>query len=95
MTSTVYVPGAPLPPDCREAAVVLNRGCICHSVDHELLRRALEGRDADGGLSYAKLIEKAPNLFFRYARLCRRSTSSIHGRPDCRHRTRRRAAGVA
>ena len=63
MTSTVYVPGAPLPPDCREAAVVLNRGCICHSVDHELLRRALEGRDADGGLSYAKLIEKAPNLF--------------------------------
>ena len=31
-----------LPADCREAAALLNQGCICRSVDSRLLKRALE-----------------------------------------------------
>ena len=61
MTNTHHVPSAPLPPDCREAAAVLNRGCICSSVDHERLRQVLE--DADAGISHAELLATRPNLF--------------------------------
>lgn len=48
-TSTKYVPGAPLPQDCRDAAAVLNRGCVCRSVDHDTLRQALAGGAAGEG----------------------------------------------
>ena len=61
MTNTHHVPSAQLPPDCREAAAVLNRGCICSSVDHERLRQVLE--DADAGISHAELLATRPNLF--------------------------------
>jgi hypothetical protein len=61
MTNTLHVPSAPLPPDCREAAAVLNRGCICSSVDHERLREVLE--DSDAGFSHADLLATRPNLF--------------------------------
>ena len=49
-----------LPPDCRDAAVVLNRDCFCRTVDHDELRRALE---SEGGLSYDDLQATRPNLF--------------------------------
>ena len=61
MTNTLHVPSAPLPPDCREAAAVLNRGCICSSVDHERLRQVLESSDM--GISHAELLATRPNLF--------------------------------
>ncbi len=61
MPNTFHVPSAPLPPDCREAAAVLNRGCICSSVDHERLRQVLEGSDV--GISHAELLATRPNLF--------------------------------
>ncbi len=53
-------PVAPLPDDCREAAAALNRACICVSVDHEVLRHALEEGE---GVSYAELIATRPHLF--------------------------------
>ena len=49
-----------LPADGRDAAVVLNRACFCHTVDHKALRRALE---SESGLSYADLQATRPNLF--------------------------------
>lgn len=49
-----------LPADCRDAASLLNRGCICSSVDHERLRQALEG---EGGVSHAELMAARPHLF--------------------------------
>ena len=52
---------APLPPDCRDAAAVLNRGCACVSVDHEALRHALEG--GEGSVSHADLLATRPHLF--------------------------------
>ena len=65
--TSLHVPQA-LPPDCRDAAAVLNRGSICSSVDHERLRHALksEVRSADGegsGLVYSDLLESRPHLF--------------------------------
>jgi len=52
---------APLPPDCRDAAAVLNRGCACISVDHEALRHALEA--GEGSVSHADLLATRPHLF--------------------------------
>lgn len=49
-----------LPPDCRDAAAVLNRDCFCRTVNPRELQRALEGV---GGVSYADLLETRPNLF--------------------------------
>ena len=46
-----HLPSVPLPSDCREAAAVLNRGCVCSSVDHQRLQQAL----VDGQLTYPKL----------------------------------------
>ncbi len=60
--STLHVPFAPLPADCRDAAAVLNRGCICSSVDHDRLRRTLEG-GVGAAFSYADLLTSRPNLF--------------------------------
>ena len=55
---------APLPPDCRDAAAVLNRGCACVSVDHEALRHALESGDSGAGsVSHADLLATRPHLF--------------------------------
>ena len=62
--SALHVPLAPLPADCRDAAALLNRGCICNSVDHDRLRRALEGgATGAGGFSYAELLASRPYLF--------------------------------
>lgn len=69
MTNSVErVPVAPLPPDCRDAAAVLNRGCVCRSVDHARLRQALAGEtDETGregcGIPHAHLLQTHPNLF--------------------------------
>ena len=53
-----------LPPDCRDAAAMLNRDCFCRTIDHDNLRRTLEGGGGDaGGLSYAGLLSTRPNLF--------------------------------
>ena len=60
--SILHVPIAPLPADCRDAAAVLNRGCICNSVDHDRLRRALEG-GVGASFSYAELLASRPHLF--------------------------------
>lgn len=62
MNEPVHVPLAPLPLDCRAAAAVLNRGCVCNSIDHELLRHALES-GSGGGISHAALRASHPNLF--------------------------------
>jgi hypothetical protein len=66
-TSTNYVPGAVLPADCRDAAAVLNRGCICRSVDHQKLRQALAGGVVgEGGQandSLGELLATRPHLF--------------------------------
>ena len=53
------VSSAVLPTDCREAAALLNQGCICRSVDHRKLKKALEA----GGIAYADLQAAQPNLF--------------------------------
>ena len=52
--------GLVLPNDCRDAAAFLNRGCVCSSVDHELLRQALEG---EGAISHSQLLATRPHLF--------------------------------
>ncbi|MBL8414862.1 MAG: hypothetical protein JNM42_10535 [Propionivibrio sp.] len=66
-TSTSHVPGAPLPADCRDAAAVLNRGCVCRSVDHEKLSQALAGGVVgEGGQakdSLGELLATRPHLF--------------------------------
>ena len=66
-TATRYLPGAPLPADCRDAAALLNRGCVCHSVDHQKLRQALAGGVAgEGGKandSLNELLATRPHLF--------------------------------
>ena len=49
------------PGDGLDAAALLNRDCFCRSVDHDELRRALEG--AAGGLSYDALRQTHPHLF--------------------------------
>lgn len=54
------IPLDDLPPDCRDAAVVLNRDCFCRTVNHDELRRALE---SEGRVSYAELLATRPNLF--------------------------------
>lgn len=51
---------ADLPPDCREAAAILNRGCACLSLDHDRLQAAL---DAFGGGASGGLLEGRPHLF--------------------------------
>ena len=48
-----------LPADCREAAALLNRGCICRSVDSRRLKRALEA----GGVAHEALSSSHPHLF--------------------------------
>ena len=45
--------------DCRDAAALLNSGCICQSVDHCKLERALDRC----GVSHTDLLESRPNLF--------------------------------
>ena len=65
--TSLHVPQA-LPPDCRDAAAVLNRGSICSSVDHERLHHALKNEmcRADGeesGLVCTDLLESRPLLF--------------------------------
>ena len=55
---------SPLPADCRDAAVVLNRGCACVSVDHTALRHALEEGVGNGSaVSYTDLLKTRPHLF--------------------------------
>lgn len=62
--SKIHLPSVPLPPDCRDAAAVLNRGCVCCSVDHDKLRHALEGGErGNTGVSHAELLVTHPNLF--------------------------------
>ena len=48
-----------LPADCREAAALLNQGCICRSVDSRRLKRALEA----GGVAHDALSSSHPHLF--------------------------------
>ncbi|MFT3850786.1 MAG: hypothetical protein QM739_19590 [Propionivibrio sp.] len=48
-----------LPADCREAAALLNQGCVCRSVDHRKLKRALE----TGGVAHEALSSSHPHLF--------------------------------
>ncbi|MFZ4535902.1 hypothetical protein [Propionivibrio sp.] len=59
--STLHVPSVHLPADCRDAAAVLNRGCVCRSIDHDRLRHALEG--GEGGIAHSDLLATHPNLF--------------------------------
>ena len=58
---------AVLPSDSRDAAVLLNRGCVCRSLDHGRLRQALEGGESgspgSGGVSYDELLATRPNIF--------------------------------
>ena len=58
---------AGLPTDCRDAAVVLNHGCVCSSIDHEKLRHALEdgalSSKGESRISHAELLTTRPNLF--------------------------------
>jgi len=56
----IHNPVCALPVDSRSAAALLNRGCLCVSVDHAKLRRALES-DAGGGR--APVLLERPNLF--------------------------------
>ncbi len=63
-TSMNSVPSVLLPSDCRDVAAILNRGCICVSVDHSALRYALEsGESSESPVSYAGLQLTHPNLF--------------------------------
>ncbi|MEO8410961.1 MAG: hypothetical protein ABI478_10350 [Propionivibrio sp.] len=57
MNPPTHVLSASLPPDCRNLAALLNRGCVCNSVDHERLRLAL--RAEGSGAPRAQLL----NLF--------------------------------
>ncbi|WP_153109997.1 hypothetical protein [Propionivibrio limicola] len=50
---------ADLPPDCREAAAILNQDCFCRTVDHAALQRAFEWE----GFSYQELLASRPHLF--------------------------------
>ena len=61
MTSTVQATMRrdQLPADCREAAALLNQGCICRSVDSRRLKRALEA----GGVAHEALSTSHPHLF--------------------------------
>ncbi len=55
---------AALPLDSHAIAALLNHGCVCSSVDHERLRRALEGEVASaGGFSHSELLKSHPRLF--------------------------------
>ena len=60
---TATVPAAmrreDLPADCREAAALLNQGCVCRSVDSRRLKRALEA----GGVAHEALTSSHPHLF--------------------------------
>lgn len=47
--------------DSRVAADLINRGCTCISVDHELLKQALE--EGEGTLSHAEVLATRPHLF--------------------------------
>lgn len=49
-----------LPNDCHAKAAQLNRECACLSVDHEVLKAALE---SGGGLDYEELCRSRPHLF--------------------------------
>lgn len=51
---------ATLPPDCRDAAAVLNLGCACLALDHDRLAGALA---EDGGPAIATLLQERPHLF--------------------------------
>ena len=51
---------ANLPPDCREAAAILNRGCACLALDHDRLAAALA---EDGGVAVAAMLADRPHLF--------------------------------
>ena len=55
-----------LPLDSHALAALLNRGCVCRSVDHERLRRAFAGEFCNAGAGSVVLAELAsthPNLF--------------------------------
>ncbi len=59
-----FDPSTPPPADCRDMAALLNRGCVCVSVDQAALRRALEeGVDHGAALSYADIVATRPHLF--------------------------------
>ncbi|HEY5763852.1 MAG TPA: hypothetical protein VIS73_11655 [Rhodocyclaceae bacterium] len=51
---------ANLPPDCRQAAAILNRGCACLALDHDRLAAALA---EDGGDAVAAMLAERPHLF--------------------------------
>ncbi|WP_301101001.1 hypothetical protein [Propionivibrio sp.] len=57
--STSPISSLALPPDCRDAAALLNRGCFCSSMNNESLRQALAG----GGGLLADLLTTRPHLF--------------------------------
>jgi hypothetical protein len=66
MTSSITSTTVDLPADCRAAAQVLNRDCVCNSVDRERLRLALaSGAEGGrgGGISLAELLVGRPHLF--------------------------------
>ena len=57
-------PSVELPADALDAAELLNRGCLCRSVDRERLRRALEeGEPGESRFPYAELLATRPYLF--------------------------------
>jgi hypothetical protein len=49
--------------DSHALAALLNRGCVCRSVDHERLRHALEGEAASRAIIHAELAKTHPHLF--------------------------------
>jgi hypothetical protein len=51
---------ATLPPDCRDAAAVLNQGCACLALDHQRLAAALA---EDGGSDLGAMLADRPHLF--------------------------------
>ncbi len=57
---TIHNPVCALPVDSRAAAALLNRGCLCVSVDHAKLRHALA---ADAGGARAPVLLERSNLF--------------------------------
>jgi hypothetical protein len=59
----IHNPVCSLPVDSRDAAALLNRGCMCLSVDHAELRRALDEGEGGGARPPAEVLRERPNLF--------------------------------
>ena len=83
-SATLHVPNASLPLDCR-AAAVLNRGCICTSVDHDVLRDGLnvEACTVEGSI-HANLLESHSNLFSDTGVYVAEEHHAMHDRSDYR-----------